>query len=63
MFLLFNLRSSHPKADLRPRPSMHTHNRDMEKSSGQAAQFNVFEQYEPWTGLSSTSGEPEFVAL
>jgi hypothetical protein len=35
----------------------------MEKSSGQAAQFNVFEQYEPWTGLSSTSGEPEFVAL
>jgi hypothetical protein len=25
-----------PEADLRPRPSLHTHNRDREKSSGQA---------------------------
>ncbi len=31
-----------PEADLRMRPSMHTHNREIEKRSGE-------EQYEPWT--------------
>jgi hypothetical protein len=36
------------EADLHPRPSMHTLNRDREKSSGQAPS-SIFEQYEPWT--------------
>jgi hypothetical protein len=30
-----------PEADLRPRPSMRTHNREREKSSGQTTQFNI----------------------
>ncbi len=30
------------EADLRLRPAMHTHNRDREKSSGQATQFNIW---------------------
>ncbi len=34
-----------PEADLRSRPSMNTHNREIEKISGQAAQF-IFEQYD-----------------
>ena len=29
-----------PEADLRSRPSIHTHNRDLERSSCQATQFN-----------------------
>jgi hypothetical protein len=37
-----------PEADLRPRPSMYANNRDREKSSGQATQFNT-EQYEQWS--------------
>ncbi len=47
----FNLRSCH----LRPRPSMHTHNRDIEKTSGQAAQFNM------WTlwSMDRTSAQPQ----
>jgi hypothetical protein len=34
---VFNLRSY----NLRPHPSMQTHNRDIEKSSDQATQFNI----------------------
>jgi hypothetical protein len=30
-----------PEADLRPRLSMHTHNREIEKTSDQANQFNI----------------------
>ncbi len=42
-----------PEADLRP--SMHTHNRDIEKSSGQATQFNI------WTiwAVDRTSAQPQ----
>jgi hypothetical protein len=44
-----------PEADLRPRPSMHTHSRDREDSSGQATQFNI------WTirAVDRTSAQPQ----
>ncbi len=44
-----------PEADLRPRPSMHAHNRDIEKSSGQATQFSI------WTiwAMDRTSAQPQ----
>jgi len=44
------------EVDLRPPPSMHTHNRDIEMSSGQATQIHG-------KNLSSTSGVPKFVAV
>ncbi len=40
---LFNLGGVlSPEADLRPRPSLRTHNREREKSSGQTTQFNIW---------------------
>ncbi len=56
---VWNLRSCHLRTDLRQRPSMQTHNRDVEKTLGQASQFNI------WTiwSMDRTSGEPEFVIL
>jgi hypothetical protein len=32
-----------PEADLRPHPTIHTHNKDSEVSSGRTAQFNIVE--------------------
>jgi hypothetical protein len=40
-----------------------THNRDREKSAGQANLFKIRKNMSHGKNLSSTSGEPEFVAL
>jgi hypothetical protein len=51
-----------PEADLRPRLSMHTYNRRIEKTSGQAAQLNILNNMIHGENLSSPSDKPEFVA-
>jgi hypothetical protein len=50
-----------PEADLRLRPSMYTHSRDREKTSGQAT-VQYLNNMSHGRNLSLTSGEPEFVA-
>ncbi len=47
------------EADLRLRPALHTHNRDREKSSGQATQFNI------WTiwAMDRTSVQPQVILI
>jgi hypothetical protein len=41
---------------------MHTHNREIEKTSGQATQLNILTKLSMDKKLSSSSGELEFVA-
>jgi hypothetical protein len=50
-----------PEADLRPRPSMHKHNRDIEKGSDQGHPVQYLNNMSYGQNLSSTSVEPEFV--
>jgi hypothetical protein len=44
-----------PAADLRPRPTMHPHNRGREKGSGQAIQFNIGTIW----AMDRTSAQPQ----
>jgi hypothetical protein len=50
-----------PEADLRPRPSMHKHNRDIEKISDQGHPVQYLNNMSHGQNLSSTSVEPAFV--
>jgi hypothetical protein len=60
-FLVILCRCILPEADLRLRPSMHTHNKDREKTSGQAT-VQYLNNMSHGRNISLTSSEPEFVA-
>ncbi len=55
--VLFSFRSCHLRLTLGSAPLQ-----DIEKSLGQATEFNILNNMSNGQNLSSTSGEPEFVA-